>query len=141
MNNLMYGANPFYNQPLQKSGEPISVNGIESVKAYPTLPNSRIVLFDANEDLFYFKETDSSNFPSIRIFRFTEVKSTPKSAQEYVTVDEFNRFKEEVLNGKQFISNAIDDSTTSAADDEYAGTRSESRANVGKSSKTKSSIS
>lgn len=139
MNNLMYGANPFYNQPLQRSGEPISVNGIESVKAYPTLPNSKIILFDANEDLFYCKETDSSNYPSIKIFRFSEVKSTPKSEQ-YVTLDEFNKFKEEILNGKQFISRAIDDTAADTADDEYVITKSDTRANAGKSSKAKSSV-
>lgn len=83
----------------------IRVNGIDSAKAYPTTPNSTVPLFDANEDIMYIKSTDASNFPTIRIFRFVEEQETQIPAQQYVTIDEFNKFKEEILNGKQFISN------------------------------------
>lgn len=83
----------------------IRVNGIDSAKAYPTAPNSTVPLFDANEDIMYIKSTDASNFPTIRIFRFIEEQETQTPAQQYVTIEEFNKLKEEILNGKQFISN------------------------------------
>lgn len=83
----------------------IRVNGIDSAKAYPTAPNSTVPLFDANEDIMYIKSTDASNFPTIRIFRFVEEQETQIPVQQYVTIEEFNKFKEEILNGKQFISN------------------------------------
>lgn len=83
----------------------IRVNGIDSAKAYPTAPNSTVPLFDANEDIMYIKSTDASNFPTIRIFRFLEEQETQIPVQQYVTLEEFNKFKEEILNGKQFISN------------------------------------
>ena len=81
----------------------IKVNGIESAKAYPMLPNSMAALFDSNEDIFYLKTTDSNNFPSIRVFKFVEVKEEIQNEPKYVTMDEFNKFKEEMLNGKQHI--------------------------------------
>ena len=83
----------------------IRVNGIDSAKAYPTAPNSTVPLFDANEDIMYIKSTDASNFPTIRRFRFIEEPETQMPVQQqYVTIEEFNKFKEELLNGKQFIS-------------------------------------
>lgn len=49
------------------------VKGIESARMFPTAPNSRVVVFDEDEDVFYLIESDSSNFKSsVRRFRFTE---------------------------------------------------------------------
>lgn len=95
---------PNFNQTANPT-QLIRVNGIDSAKAYPTAPNSTVPLFDANEDIMYIKSTDASNFPTIRIFRFVEEQETQIPVQQYVTIDEFNKFKEEILNGKQFISN------------------------------------
>lgn len=95
---------PNFNQTANPA-QLIRVNGLDSAKAYPTAPNSTVPLFDANEDIMYIKSTDASNFPTIRIFRFTEEQETPIPVQQYVTLEEFNEFKEEILNGKQFISN------------------------------------
>lgn len=81
----------------------LRVNGLESAKMYPTSPNSSIALFDENEDIFYLKSTDASNFPTIRKFKFVEVfDQAPKPVEaQYVTLEEFNKFKEELLNAKQ----------------------------------------
>lgn len=80
------------------------VNGIESARAYPTNPNSTVALFDENEDIMYIKSTDASNFPTIRKFRFIEEKEQLDiDNAKYVTMEEFEKFKEEVLNGKQFV--------------------------------------
>ena len=37
----------------------IRVNGIEGARMYPVQPNTRIALFDANEDVFYIKCADA----------------------------------------------------------------------------------
>lgn len=103
--------------PMQQSVTPINqmgsqlirVNGIESAKAYPTTPNSMVALFDENDDVMYIKSTDASNFPTIRTFKFTEVKDEPKhvpSDPQYVTKEEFEELKQEILNVKQSIRNA-----------------------------------
>ncbi len=84
------------------------VNGIESARQYVMPPNSRVALFDINDDVFYVRETDASGFPTIRKFRFVEESETalPADTNQYVTYEEFNKFKEEILNGQQSIFNA-----------------------------------
>ena len=102
-------------QQAQTNSQLIQVNGIESAKAYPTTPNSTVALFDTNDDILYIKSTDASNFPTIRKFRFKE-ESLEVQAQpsvQYVTLDEFNKFKEEILNGKQFVSEPTASTTKS----------------------------
>lgn len=87
----------------QQSRDLEKVNGIESARQYQMPPNSRVALFDTNDDIFYVRETDASGFPTIRAFRFVEVQDAkPDSDQpQYITREEFNKFKEEVLNGQQ----------------------------------------
>lgn len=87
----------------QQSQQLQRVNGLDSAKAYPTTLNSTIALFDSNEDIMYIKTTDASNFPTIRSFRFTEIQSSTLETKQFVTVEEFNQFKEKILNGKQSV--------------------------------------
>ena len=92
----------------------LRVNGIESAKAYPTQPNSMVALFDENEDVFYIKSTDASNFPTIKKYRFTEeVEKKPEEIanEKFVTIEEFSKFKEEVLDAQQSIWNSITDAS------------------------------
>ena len=106
-----YALNNPWAQTLPKVTQPtqqvLRVNGIEGARAFPTAPNSVVALFDENQDLFYFKTTDAANYPTIRTFKFTEVTENPRD-ERYLTVEEFNKFKEELLNGKQFVSESAD---------------------------------
>ena len=99
--------NPYLQAPPQSLVTPgqqlPKVNGMESAKAYPTAPNSVVALFDANDDVMYVKSTDASNFPTIRRFRFYEESEQKAEESKYVTIEEFNKFKEEVLNAQQFV--------------------------------------
>lgn len=80
-----------------------TVNGFEGAKAYQVQLNSKVALFDTNEDIFYIKSVDANGAITIRKFSFVEVlDETPEQAQ-YVTVKEFEKFKEEILNGQQHI--------------------------------------
>ena len=104
----LYPANSVSPQPAyvaQPQGpQLVKVNGMDSAKAYPTVPNAMYALFDANDDVFYIKETDASNFPTIRRFRFVEeTEPKPEDQPRYVTVKEFEDFKMEVLNAQQSI--------------------------------------
>lgn len=94
---------PSMHQSTIPGGQLLKVNGIESAKAFNTLPNSQIALFDANEDVMYIKTTDANGFATIRKFRFVEESEEPLDASKYVTIEEFNKFKEEILNGKQSV--------------------------------------
>lgn len=85
---------------LQLSDDLTWVNGLESVRMFQTKPNSKYVLFDLNEDILYIKQTDASNFPTITRYRYVkEVEDKP--SEKYVTVEEFEKFKEDLLNAKQ----------------------------------------
>lgn len=107
--------NQFYpqsmnNQQIVPQEQPqnlIRVNGIDGAKAYQMPANSTVSLFDANEDIMYIKNTDGAGFPSIRMFKFEEIKETTKSEekQDYISRQEFEEFKKELMNnGKQSIS-------------------------------------
>lgn len=95
------------------------VTGIDGAKAYQMTPNSTVALFDNNEDIMYIKTTDGAGFPTIRTFSFNEVTHTTQqqvSNNEYVTRDEFNKLKEELLNGKQFIQQSTADLDTTRSE-------------------------
>ena len=119
------------------------VNGLESVKACATVPQSRMVYFDADEDIFYIKETDINNYPTIRAYKFEELKSPEHKSVEYVTIDEFNKFKQEVLNGQQYIRASVDGAGPYAAstkDTQYSDAGKQSSTDAAKSDKPKSSV-
>lgn len=120
-NNFNNSFVPPYNNSLNAYPDQlIRVNGLKEAKAYRIFrPNSTVALFDADEDIFYVKNTDESGFSSIRIFRFEEVAEMPtESAGEYVTKAEFEAFREEMLNyGKQSISNQRKQTNKSTTDD------------------------
>ena len=93
--------NPPLINPISSPTELPMVNGYESAMRYPMQPNSRIALFDANDDIMYIKQTDASGYPVITKYRFSRVEEKPQDDVQYVTLDEFNKFKEEMLNGQQ----------------------------------------
>ena len=125
----MMGLNGFnnYNQFPQQLNQPqmttqnlIRVNGIDGAKAYQMPANSTVALFDNNEDIMYIKTTDGAGFPAIRTFAFNEVVANTNPIQDtadYVTRDEFNKLKEELLNGKQSISRSKSNLTTDKSED------------------------
>lgn len=107
--------NQFYpqsmnNQQIMPQEQPqnlIRVNGIDGAKVYQMPANSTVSLFDANDDIMYIKNTDGAGFPSIRVFKFEEVKETTKNEekQDYISREEFEEFRKELMNnGKQSIS-------------------------------------
>jgi len=86
----------------------IRVTGMEGAKAYQMAPNSITALFDSNEDIFYVKSTDGAGFPTIKSYQFTEItkqSNTEQASGDFVSRQEFEQFKTEVMNnGKQSIS-------------------------------------
>ena len=123
----LMGQNPYYNQPMnnqqiypqEQTQNLIRVNGIEGAKTYQMAPNSTVALFDCNEDIMYIKTTDGAGFPSIRTFSFTEVKeqNKPISQVDYISREEFEEFKKELMNnGKQSISRSKSNLTDKSTD-------------------------
>ena len=111
---------PQLTQPQVNTQNLIRVNGIDGAKAYQMPANSTVALFDNNEDIMYIKTTDGAGFPAIRTFAFNEVVANTNPIQDtadYVTRDEFNKLKEELLNGKQSISRSKSNLTTDKSTD------------------------
>ena len=92
----------------------VRVTGIEGAKAYQMPPNSMMALFDANDDLFYFKTTDGGGFPTIKVFRFQEVQPSAQPSQEYATIADVAALHREIdalreaISGKQPVQPAAE---------------------------------
>jgi len=96
---------PPYQQPVQyqparmQPGENnlIRVTGLDGAKAYPMKqPYSTVALFDGEKDIMYIKSTDGAGFPTIQMFKFEPIENTPAAAPEYISRNEFEKFKTEV---------------------------------------------
>ena len=74
----------------------ISVTGIEGAKAYQIPPDSKVALFDSNDDVMYVKSTDAGGYPTIRTFRFTPVEAEAAPTPDYVTRDEFRELADRI---------------------------------------------
>ena len=76
----------------------ISVTGLEGAKAYQIPPNSKVVLFDSDSDVFYVKTTDAGGFPTVRSFSFSPIENAAPRVPEnnYVPRTEFDELVQEV---------------------------------------------
>lgn len=93
-----------FNTPAVSGQKLNRVNGIDDVNRFQLGPNSEVPLFEIDDDIFYVKTTDANGNVVTRRFRFYEESM---DGAKYVTNDEFNKFKEEVLNGQQSIQKLI----------------------------------
>lgn len=98
-----YGMNTFTQQAATQ--QLIQVNGLGGAQNYQVPPNSRVVLFDSNQDVFYIKSTDAGGYPTITAYQFTAIQNQSGLAEEYITRNEFEEFKKEVIkHAKQSVS-------------------------------------
>ena len=95
----LYNNQPTYQNSYQQSMNLIRVTGYEGAKAYQMPANSTTALFDSNDDVMYIKSTDGAGFPTIRTFRFEEMRGTAMSSpnEDYISRKEFEDFKKEML--------------------------------------------
>ena len=94
---------PQYNNPLPLNNQIIFVQGETGAKAYQIPNNTTILLMSSEGNEFFIKTTDSSGFPTIRKFTFQEQQNQEQhscncQSNNYVTQEEFNNFKKEILN-------------------------------------------
>lgn len=147
----LFNMNPIASRApsFSRKGEPVSVNSIESIKTFPTEPNMRYVFFHAKEPIFYRVITDGNNYPDITTFRYHE--ELAPQAPQYVTIEDLNKLKEDLLNEWQHIRNesATAGTTantgsvtnaTSTTNDECVKPQSNPTTNVADSNKPESPI-
>ena len=85
------------------SGQQIpKVKGVEEAKNYPSPPNTEVVLLDADDNsVLYFKKTDANGYCTVDRHRhYPDPEPTQQEINDarYISVTEFNKFKEDVLN-------------------------------------------
>lgn len=107
----MYGIYPPYQatqylpqlQPLQ---QPISiqyVNDLKSAESFQMPASSSVILMDANLPRFYMKQTDASGVATIKSYDFKETEA--EKPKEYVTKEEFEKFKANLKGAKNESTN------------------------------------
>ena len=113
---MAYYANPYMNQYPYMSATPTQqpqaqqtgvnwVQGEAAARSWMVAPNTTVLLMDSESERFYLKSTDASGMPlPLRIFeykeRIGEQKQNPIDKGSYVTREEFEAFRQELLYGK-----------------------------------------
>lgn len=98
---------PQLQQPIVNAGPVMAwtQGGINGAKSYPTPPNSRVYLFDSEDECFYVKVTDElGRISSFRKFDYSEAlieeepnNQTVSNSNNYVTRDEIKDIIKEAL--------------------------------------------
>lgn len=74
-----------------------TVSGIDGARAYKLGKSSSVALFDTEEDVFYFRHTDSNgNEAPMKVGRF-KLEDAPKADTDFVTVKDFEALKTEII--------------------------------------------
>ena len=85
------------------------VQGEAGAKSWYITPGATVLLMDSEAQRFYLKSADLNGVPAMRTFEYNEVgaqkpQEAPQTAN-FVTVDEFAGFKNEVLRKLEDLSN------------------------------------
>lgn len=119
MNNPMQGfqqpipAQPMpMQQPRQDSNGLIWVQGEAGAKSWFVAPGATVLLMDSENPRFYMKSADMNGVPAMRTFEYNEV-GAPKpqeapQAVNFVTVDAFNEFRDDVLKRLEDLSEPVE---------------------------------
>lgn len=88
------GTAPSFQNAQKQFNQYAYVNGIEGAKAFPMTPDTRIMLMDQNEPIFYMKASNMLGQSTITVYRFEEVQQgtqtqEPCSAPQQTPVPEF----------------------------------------------------
>ena len=113
LNQMQNQFNQYANNITPQNNQIIFVQGETGAKAYQIPNNTTVLLMSSESNEFFIKTTDSSGFPTIRKFTFQEHpnqeqqpkrcncqnnSTAPLPLKDYVTQEEFNNFKKEILN-------------------------------------------
>lgn len=101
------------------SGQQLNeANGLEEATNFPAGPNSKLAIFDKNDDVFYIKQTDGyGNVVYVRTFEYKERVQKPPLDDRYVTVEQMNSFKDEIIGEIRNAQFSIQPTSTNSAND------------------------
>lgn len=98
--------------PRQDQNGLIWVQGEAGAKSWFVAPGATVLLMDSENPRFYMKSADMNGVPAMRTFEYSEV-GTPKpqeapQAANFVTVDAFNEFRDDVLKRLEDLSEPME---------------------------------
>jgi hypothetical protein len=96
-------------QPRQDTNGLNWVQGEAGAKSWYITPGSTVLLMDSENQRFYLKSADMNGVPAMRTFEYSEVgaqkpQEAPQAAN-FVTVESFNDFRNEVTKKLEELSN------------------------------------
>lgn len=87
-------------------------------------------IFDEDDDYCFIKKTDTNGNATLRMFHLEEVDIPRFDPKKYVTVEDFQSFKEEILNGFNNLQQTIQ-SNGSTRNSQQRDSRGNSKQNNG----------
>lgn len=88
------------------------VQGEAGAKSWFVNPGSTVLLMDSEAMRFYLKSADMNGVPAMRTFEYNEVGAAkpqePAQPINFVTIDEFNGFKDEVFRKLEDLSEPVE---------------------------------
>lgn len=98
--------------PRQDPNGLIWVQGEAGAKSWFVNPGATVLLMDSEAMRFYLKSADMNGVPAMRTFEYSEVGAPkPKEAPQavnFVTVDAFNEFRDDVLKKLEGLSEPME---------------------------------
>jgi hypothetical protein len=88
------------------------VQGEAGAKGWFVAPGATVLLMDSEAMRFYLKSADLNGVPALRTFEYTEVgvprQQEAAPAANFVTVDDFNAFREDILKRLEDLSEPVE---------------------------------
>lgn len=105
---------PNYQMPMNRP-DPTGLNWVQGeagAKSWFVNPGATVLLMDSEAMRFYLKSADMNGVPAMRTFEYNEVGAPkPQEAPQmvnFVTVDAFNEFRDDVLKRLEDLSEPVE---------------------------------
>lgn len=85
----------------------LKAKGCEAAEKYPMPRDCEAAIFDEDEDYCYIKKTDTNGGVILLRYKLEEDPIPHFDPKKYVTIDDFTKFKEEMLNGFNNLQQAL----------------------------------
>ena len=98
--NNYQGINTQQQAPQRAKCDFLAISNLDEVKSFIMQPNTTVLFKDVNNKIIYEKKTDSQGISEIKAYQETTI--TNNNNVEYVTLKDFNDFKNDIkkrLNG------------------------------------------
>lgn len=85
----------------------LKAKGCDGAEKYPMPRDCEAPIFDEDDDYLYIKKTDTNGGVTLLRYKLEEDPIPHFDPKKYVTVDDFNSFKEDILNGFNSLQQTI----------------------------------